>query len=207
MVQMKKLLVVLTLVCFGFAGYAQDDVSYTMGYSTVKFSNIKRNFLRRYVAPGKEAVCGIYSSYNKVLYNCDGTQLKVENNDYIYEALGPCCTEMMFNDGPRPYAMFSFTAEIIRVDYETNTIYARADGADIVIETFNTEIDAWYKKYGKRESLVPLRVNLVLRNWHYTPESEDSYATNTKKYRKKAKFKKKANKNDEKYIHESEYMK
>jgi hypothetical protein len=182
-------------------------VSHRMGYSSIKFSNINKNFLRRYVAPGKEASCGIYTAFNKTLYLCDGTLVKTENTDYIYEALGACCADIMFNDGPRPYAMFQLSVEITRVDYETNTIYGRCDGADVVIETFNEEIDAWYKKFGKRETLAPLHLKLMLRNWHFTPESEDSYVSNTTKVRRKAKFKAKKAKNVEKYLHESEYMK
>jgi hypothetical protein len=204
---MKKIFC-LILVFLSLNTFAQDaDVNYTMGYSTITFKIKNKGFLRNYTETGKTAVCGVYSKYNATMYKCDGTQLKVINADDISDATELCCTFLKFDDGPRPYAMFDLHVIINRIDYETNTIYASANGAEIEIVTFNKEIDAWYKAYGKRENLTPLHIKLNLRNWNYTPESEDSYIVNTKKSIRKVHYRGKRAKYSEKLIHESEYMK
>jgi hypothetical protein len=205
---MKKLFIfAFALLAFSRVSAQDPELTHTMAYSTVKINVTDATFLRRYIAPGKEPVCGIYTAYNRSLYTSNGPTVKVENTDYIYPALGTCVKEVFFNDGPRPYAMFEVRGEVTKVDYETNTLEVKCDGATIVIETFNKEIDAWYKRFGKTQNLDNPHVHLILRNWNYTPESEDSYATNTVKYRKKVKFKTKRAKNQESYIHDSEYMK
>jgi hypothetical protein len=205
---MRTFLVIAFLASTFANAFAQDpELTHTMAYSTVKFNVTDAVFLRRYIAPGKEAECGIYTQYNRKMYTSTGSVIKVENVDYIYPAIGNCVKEVFFNDGPRPYAMFDVRGEITKVDYETNTIEVKCDGATIIVETFNKEIDAWYKRFGKTQNLGNPHVHLILRNWNYTPESEDSYASNTTKYRKKVKFKSKRAKNQEAYIHDSEYMK
>jgi hypothetical protein len=204
---MKKILL-FAILLFTFGAQAQDvDVMYTMGYTSITFHVKDKTFFKNYTKAGTESVCGIFTKYNNCIYNCDGKPIKVENTDDISDAKEACCTELKFDDGPRPYAMFDLYLTIVRVDYETNTIYAKTEGADVEIVTLNREIDAYYKVYGKRSALVPLNIKMVLRNWNYTPESEDSYVHNTKKKVRKVHYRSKLAKHEEKYMHDSEYMK
>jgi hypothetical protein len=207
---MKKVITLLAvLFCITSVVYAQDNeqLTHTMGYSSIIFKPNNKSFFKRYMPPGQEGVCGIYTAYNKKMYTCDGQIVDVTNTDYILDALVVCCTNLVFDDGPRPYAMFNLDATITRVDYETNTIYAQCEGGTLEIQTFNKEIDAWYKRFGKQSNLTNPMIHLILRNWNYTPESEDSYTQNLEKPRKRVKFKSKKAKNQELYLHESEYYK
>jgi hypothetical protein len=208
LIEMRNLCYILIVFLSAFTAVQAQDaaVTYTMGYYKIEITPTKPGFFKRYIMPGKEGVCGLYSSFNKTMYLCDGNRFEVENTDYIYPALNSCCEKMTFMDGPKPYAMFAFDAQIINVDYENNKIYARVDGADIVIETYNKEIDALYKNYFKDDRLNAVRIKLILRNWTYEPESEESYAKNSKKI-KRNRWKPLRAKNKEKYMHDSEYMK
>lgn len=203
---MKKFAFFIAFLCWSWAAIGQDaGVSHTMGYYTIEIKPTSAQFFKRYMAPGKEPVCGFYSIYNKTMYFCGGGKFEVENTDYIHDALGPCCDKIVFNDGPKPYAMMQLDVEIIRVDYETNKIYCKADGAEIVIETFNKEIDELYNKFYKNDRLGNVKTRLILKNWTYEPESEKSYAENTKKI-KRSWWKPKKAKYKETYMHPSEYM-
>jgi hypothetical protein len=205
---MKKITLFLSLLCASFYVLAQDPtITHTMAYHKIEIIPTKTSFFKRYIAPGKEAICGFYSIYNNTMYLCGGGKFKVPNVDYIHDALQPCCEKIVFDDGPKPYAMMQFDIIIEKIDYETNKIYAKADGADIVIETFNKEIDELYNKYYKADRLGKVRMRIILKNWTYEPESNESYAENTVKYRKRAHWKTKRARNREKYMHESEYMK
>ncbi len=206
---MKKILsLIIAIIGLHFYSVAQDaDVTYTMGYKTISIKLNNTNLLTRYLRPGKEVVCGLYSKYNNTLYHCDGTVTKDINEEYLQTGGYNCCTSFMFNDGPRPYAMMELPLEIIHVDYETNTITARMDGADVVIETVDEEIDLLYKRFYKQNRLDNVQMRMILKNWSYTPESEKNFAEVSKPFQKKVKWKTKRAKNAEKYIHDSEYMK
>jgi hypothetical protein len=205
-----KILQLLVALCFlgHTAVQAQtDDVTYTMGYHTIDIAVKGDHFLNRYIAPGKEPVCGFYSRYNNTMYMNGGEFIKKLNPDYIYESLGKCADKFSFDNGPRPYAMMEFDVTIDKVDYETNTIYARTDGADLVITTFNNEIDALYDKFYKHDRLGAVHMHLILKNWDYTPESEDSYRENVTRIQSKSHFKGKKAKNNEDLLHEYEIQK
>jgi hypothetical protein len=206
---MKKILsLIITLCCLQLASNAQDaDVTYTMGYKTIEIKLNNTNLLTRYLRPGKEVVCGLYSKYNNTLYLCDGTVIKDINDEYLQTGGYNCCKSFLFNDGPRPYAMLELPIEITNVNYENNTITARMDGADVTIETVDEEIDLLYKRFYKSTRLDNVKMRLILKNWSYAPESEKNFAEASKPFKKKAKWKSKRAKNAEKYLHDSEYMK
>jgi hypothetical protein len=199
---------ILMLVFLGSKAIAQDEeIRYTMGYHTIDIKVNNDKFLSRYMQPGKDAVCGFFSTYNNTMYFGDGKFMKELNPEYIYESLGRCVDSFAFDNGPRPYAMMEFDVTILSVDYETNTIYAKTDGALITINTFNKEIDAFYDKFYKHERLGAVHMHLILKNWDYTPESEDSYMANTKKVYKRIHYRGKKAKNEEELLHELELQK
>ncbi len=205
---MKNIFFIITILCCSFVTKAQDDeIRYTMAYSTITMMVKSNHFCNRYIIPGQEPVCGFYSSYNNTMYMADGSFMKQINPDFLYDALGKCIDTLRFDDGPRPYAMIEKDVTITRVDYETNTIYAKTDGAEIVIETFNNDIDKFYEKFYKHNRLGAVRLHLILRNWNYTPESEDSYVQNSTRIFRKIHFKGSKAKNEEKLLHEVEYQK
>jgi membrane-bound lytic murein transglycosylase MltF len=104
--------------------------------------------------------------------------------------------------------MMEFDVTITKVDYETNTIYAKTDGAEIVITTFNKEIDNLYDQFYKHERLGAVHMHLILKNWDYTPESEDSYQANTSRIYKKIHYRgKKAKNTEDEQIHNLEIQK
>jgi hypothetical protein len=204
---MKKIALLLACLWVSFNVLAQEvGIKHTMGYYRIEIKPTKAQFFKRYMAPGKEPICGFYSAYNKTMYLCTGGKFEVANEDYLYDGMIACCEKISFNDGPKPYAMMELEMEVTKVDYETNKIYGKVDGAEVVIETFNKEIDEFYNKFYKSDRLGIVRVKLLLKNWTYEPEAEKSYAENSKKI-KRSRWKTKRAKNKEKYMHESEYMK
>jgi hypothetical protein len=166
----------------------------------------KTHFLHRYIQPGKVAVCGFYSSYNNHFYMEDGRYKADINPDYLYEALGTCIDSIVFDNSPRPYAMLEFDVKIESVDYETNTITCSTDGATIIITTNNSEIDRLYNKFYKVDRLGAVYTHIILKNWHYTAESEDSFADNTVGLRRKTHFRKTKAKNDDILLNDVEYQ-
>jgi hypothetical protein len=200
-------LLVLLVMLFSTASFAQDEeFRYTMGYHTIDIKVNSDKFLNRYISPGKDPVCGFYSKYNNTMYFGEGKFLRHLNPEYLYESLGRCIDSLAFDNAPRPYAMMEFDVTIVRVDYETNTIYAKTDGAEIVINTFNKEIDAFYDKFYKNERLGDVHMHLILKNWDYTPESEDSYQANTTRLQRRVHYRGKKAKNAEELLHEVEYQ-
>jgi hypothetical protein len=206
---MKYILSLFVTICLlQFVSNAQDpDVKYTMGYKSIDIKLNNTNVLTRYLRPGKEVVCGFYSKYNNTLYHCDGTVTKEINEEYLQTGGYECCNGFLFNDGPRPYAMMELPLEIINVDYETNTITARMDGADVTIVTVDEEIDLLYKRFFKVQRLDNVKCRMILKNWAYEPESMMNHEVAMKPFKKKVKWKKRGAKNAEKYLHDSEYMK
>jgi hypothetical protein len=201
-------LLILLVAAYGLQTNAQSsEIAYTMGYNTIDINVTADHFLNRYIAPGQDPVCGFYSKYNNTMYINGGEFIKHLNPDYIYESLGKCATQFSFNNGPRPYAMMEFDVTIDKVDYETNTIYAKTDGANLIITTFNDEIDAFYDTFYKHERLGAVHMHLILKNWDYTPESEDSYRDNVTRLRSKSHFVGKKAKNNEELLHDYEIQK
>jgi hypothetical protein len=192
-----------------FASNAQTpDAKFLLGYYNIKIKPTGKQFLSYYQEPGKRQLCGFFSKYNSVFYVCGGGKLKVTNTDFVTSAAEICCDSMVFNDGPKPYAMMELPVQIENVDYETNTIIAKTDGAIVEIETFNKEIDAFYNaNYRNKPQFGPVRLILTLRNWSYEGESTESYAQMKKSAKPRKKFKGKRAKVKEEYLHDSEYMK
>jgi hypothetical protein len=187
--------------------FAQDhNMDHTMGYHAIEIKVTNQHFLHRYIQPGKEPVCGFYSKFNNTMYLPDGQFIKDINEDYLAEPIAQCAESFSFANSPKPYAMMEFNVTINKVDYEKNLIYATTDGAELIIETFNKDIDKLYAKYYKKDRLGVVRMHLILRNWDYQAESENSWAENTKARRQKSHWRKKKAKNrNEELYHGVEY--